>query len=172
MEADEMQALAVKTAGDKSETFYSSVLQLVTFHLGSEEYAIDILKVQEIMRMVEITSVPNVPEYVEGVINLRGKVIPVINLRNQFGLGAKDADVNSRIIVVDIGTTVSLIVDSVSEVLRLPSDNVEPPPPITMGNTAYIKGIGKLKNRMLILLDIDLCLRDITIRDSALPENS
>lgn len=166
-----MHTLAVKMENETSEVFYSSVLQLVTFKLGNEEYAIDILKVQEITRMVEITTVPNAPDYVEGVINLRGKVIPVINLRKKFGLGAKAVDVNSRIIVVDINTTVSLIVDSVSEVLRLPSDYVEPPPPITMGNGAeYIKGIGKLKDRMLILLDIDLCLRDIKIRDSALKE--
>jgi purine-binding chemotaxis protein CheW len=161
-----MQALAVRTESDKPET-YTSVLQLVTFHLGNEEYAIDIIKVQEITRMVEITSVPNAPAYIEGVINLRGKVIPVISLRKKFGLGAKDADVNSRIIVVDIGTTVSLIVDSVSEVLRLPSDNVEPPP-ITMRNSSeYIKGLGKLSNRILILLDIDRCLHDITTHDTS-----
>ncbi len=161
-----MHALAGKTTGERSEKSYSSVLQLVTFHLGSEEYAIDILKVQEITRMVEITSVPNAPDYIEGVINLRGKVIPVINLRKRFGLGPRNADGNSRIIVVDIGTTVSLIVDSVSEVLRLYSDNVEPPPPITTKNGGeYIKGIGKLPNRMLILLDIERCLRDVTSHD-------
>ncbi len=167
-----MQALEDKTAGEKSEKYYSSVLQLVTFHLGSEEYAIDILKVQEITRMVEITVVPNAPDYIEGVINLRGKVIPVINLRKRFGLGEKRADANSRIIVVDIGTTVSLIVDSVSEVLRLYSENVEPPPPITTRNSAeYIRGIGKLPNRMLILLDIERCLRDVTNQDIGLQEN-
>lgn len=135
----------------------SEILQLVTFKLGDEEYAVEILKVQEINRMTEITAVPNAPSYVEGVINLRGKVIPVINLRKKFGLEEKEVDTHSRIMVVDIsGTVIGLIVDSVSEVLRLPSDTVEPPPPMT-GNVGseYIRGIGKLEDRLLILLDID-----------------
>ena len=137
----------------------STILQLVTFRLGSEEYAIDILKVQEINRMVDITSVPNSPSDVEGVINLRGKVIPVINLRRKFGLGTKEADAQSRIMVVDVGITVGLIVDSVSEVLRLSSDTVEPPPPMTGGiGSEFIRGVGKLQDRLLILLDIDKLL--------------
>ncbi|MGC2062653.1 MAG: chemotaxis protein CheW [Thermodesulfovibrionales bacterium] len=137
----------------------SEILQLVTFRLGSEEYAIDILKVQEINRMVDITSVPNSPSDVKGVINLRGKVIPVINLRKKFGLGSKDTDAQSRIMVVDVGITVGLIVDSVSEVLRLSSDTVEPPPPMTGGiGSEFIRGVGKLQDRLLILLDIDKLL--------------
>jgi purine-binding chemotaxis protein CheW len=134
----------------------SEILQLVTFKLGDEEYALDILRVQEINRMVEITSVPNSPPYVEGVINLRGKVIPVINLRKKFGLASRDVDAQSRIMVVDVGVITGLIVDSVSEVLRLPSSTVEPPPPMTSGiGSEYIKGIGKLEDRLIILLDID-----------------
>ncbi|MGD0883877.1 MAG: chemotaxis protein CheW [Thermodesulfovibrionales bacterium] len=144
-----MSALAAST----------EILQLVTFKLGGEEYATDILKVQEINRMVNITAVPNTPGYVEGVINLRGKVIPVINLRKKFGLETKAADAQSRIMVVDVGTTVGLIVDSVSEVLRLPSDTVEPPPPMTGGDgSEFIRGVGKLEDRLLILLDIDKLL--------------
>ena len=132
------------------------VLQLVTFKLAGEEYATDILKVQEINRMVEITSVPNAPHYVEGVINLRGKVVPVINLRKKFGLVVKEADIQSRIMVVDVGKTIGLIVDSVSEVLRLRVDTVETPPAITgNGSSDYICGIGKLEDRLLILLDLD-----------------
>lgn len=132
------------------------ILQLVTFRLGDEEYAIDILKVQEINRMVEITTVPHAPAHVEGVINLRGKVIPVVNLRKKFGQETKEIDAQSRIIVVDIGRTVGMIVDSVSEVLRISSDIVEPPPTMTEGiGSEYVKGIGKLENRLLILLDID-----------------
>ncbi|MEW6418926.1 MAG: chemotaxis protein CheW [Nitrospirota bacterium] len=134
----------------------SEILQLVTFNLGNEEYAVDILKVQEINRMVEITTIPNAPFYVEGVINLRGKVIPVINLRKRFGLDSKETDSQSRIMVVDVGATIGLIVDSVSEVLRLSSDTIEPPPPMTAGDgSEYIKGVGKLEDRLLILLDID-----------------
>lgn len=137
------------------------VLQLVTFNLGNEEYAVDILKVQEINRMAGITSIPNAPSYIEGVINLRGKVIPVINLRKRFGLDSKEIDSHSRIMVVDVGTTIGLIVDSVSEVLRLSSDTVEPPPPMTAnnnGSSEYIKGVGKLADRLLILLDIEKLL--------------
>ena len=138
----------------------SEIYQLVTFNLGNEEYAVDILKVQEINRMIEITSIPNARSYVEGVINLRGKVIPIINLRKRFGLDSKELNSHSRIIVVDIGTSIGLIVDSVSEVLRLSSDTVEPPPPMTAGNGSaeYIKGVGKLPDRLLILLDIEKLL--------------
>ncbi|MDA8239487.1 MAG: chemotaxis protein CheW [Nitrospiraceae bacterium] len=137
----------------------SEVLQLVTFRLCDEEFAIDILKVQEINRMVDITAVPNSPSYVEGVINLRGKVIPVISLRRRFGLEVKEADMHSRIMVVDVGVTVGMIVDSVSEVLRLSGDTVEPPPPLTGGaGSEFIKGVGKLKDRLLILLDIEKLL--------------
>lgn len=136
------------------------LLQLVTFKLGEEEYAIDILKVQEVNRMVDITVVPNAISCLEGVINLRGRVIPVINLRKKFGLSTKDQDTHSRIMVVDVGMTVGLIVDSVSEVLRISPDTVEPPPPMTgSAESDYIKGIGKLQDRLLILLDIDKLLR-------------
>ncbi len=136
------------------------LLQLVTFKLGEEEYAIDILKVQEVNRMVDITVVPNSINYLEGVINLRGRVIPVINLRKKFGLTTKNLDTHSRIMVVDVGMTVGLIVDSVSEVLRISPDTVEPPPPMTGGaESDYIKGIGKLQDRLLILLDIDKLLK-------------
>ncbi len=150
----------MKTSDAITETMNSEVLQLVSFNLGNEEYAVDILKVQEINRMVEITSIPNAPSYVEGVINLRGKVIPVINLRKRFGLESKELDSHSRIMVVDVGTTIGLIVDSVSEVLRLPSDTVEPPPPMTAGSNSaeYLRGVGKLADRLLILLDIEKLL--------------
>lgn len=137
------------------------VLQIVTFKLDEEEYGVDILKVQEINRMTEITAMPKAPFSVEGVINLRGKVIPVINLRKRFGLDIKEIDSQSRIIVVDIGATVGLIVDSVSEVLRISSDTIEPPPPITGGiGSEYIMGIGKLEDRLIILLDIDRLLSE------------
>jgi len=133
------------------------VLQLVTFTLEKEEYAVNILNVQEINRITEITKVPNAPDYVEGVINLRGKVIPVIKLRKKFGLDNKDTDDSSRVIIMDIqGITYGLVVDSVSEVLRMPSDIVEPPPPMASSmSSMFIKGIAKLENRLIILIDID-----------------
>jgi purine-binding chemotaxis protein CheW len=136
------------------------ILQLVTFTLGSEEYAVDILKVQEINRMREITRVPNSPSYVEGVINLRGKVIPVVNLREKFGLQGKENDEQSRIMIMDIqGITMGLVVDAVSEVLRVPSSIVEPTPPMASNiSTEFIKGIAKLEDRLIILLDMDRLL--------------
>jgi len=133
------------------------ILQLVTFTLEKEEYAVDILSVQEINRITEITKVPNAPDYVEGVINLRGKVIPVVNLRKKFGLDIRETDDSSRVIIMDIqGVTYGLVVDSVSEVLRIPTNIVEPPPPMASGmSSMFIKGIAKLENRLIILIDID-----------------
>ncbi len=134
----------------------SELLQLVSFNIGSEEFGVDILKVQEINRMVEITRVPQAPHYVEGVINLRGKVIPIIDLRKRFNLEVKEYDKNTRIVVVDInGSIMGMVVDSVSEVLRLPSNTIEPPPEIVAGiNSEYIKGVAKLEDRLLIFLDL------------------
>lgn len=141
----------------ETNTVTQEVLQLVTFTLDKEEYAVDILKVQEINRIVEITRIPNSPDYIEGVINLRGKVIPVINLRKKFGLNNRDTDDTSRVIIMDIqGVTNGLIVDSVSEVLRIPSNIVEPPPPMAAAmSSRFIQGIAKLENRLIILIDID-----------------
>ncbi|NOZ68081.1 MAG: chemotaxis protein CheW [Deferribacteres bacterium] len=147
--------MSTATAGEE-------ILQLVSFTLKDEEYAVDILNVQEINRITEITQVPNSPDYVEGVINLRGKVMPVINLRKKFGIEEKETDDTSRIIIMDIqGVTNGLIVDSVSEVLRIPADIVEPPPQISSGlNSRFIKGIAKLDNRLIILIDINKLLGD------------
>ena len=134
-----------------------NVLQFVTFTLNNEDYAVDILSVQEINRITEITKVPNSPDYVEGVVNLRGKVIPVINLRKKFGFSEKAIDETSRIIIMDIkGITYGVIVDSVSEVLRVPSSTVEATPPMSAdANSKYIKGLAKLDNRLIILINID-----------------
>ncbi|GAB6183486.1 chemotaxis protein CheW [Thermodesulfovibrio hydrogeniphilus] len=135
----------------------SKILQLVTFTLANEEYAVDILKVQEINRMKEITRVPNAPYYVEGVINLRGKVIPVVSLRKKFGLPEEEEKSSQRIMIMDIqGITIGLIVDSVNEVLRISTDIVEPPPPMTYSvSSEFIRGIAKLEDRLIILLDMD-----------------
>jgi len=131
-------------------------LQLVSFNVGAEEFGVDILKVQEINRMVEITRVPQAPHYVEGVINLRGKVIPIVDLRKRFNLEYKEYDKNTRIVVVDIdGNIMGMIVDSVSEVLRLQASMIEPPPEIVTGiNSECIKGVAKLEDRLLIFLDL------------------
>jgi purine-binding chemotaxis protein CheW len=155
-----MDALMTKKMADNrpSAAGLTDILQLVTFRLGNEEYAVDILKVQEINRMKEITRVPNTPAYVEGVINLRGKVIPVVNLRSKFSLDERDNDTQSRIMIMDIqGITMGLVVDGVSEVLRIPANIVEPTPPMAANiSTEFIKGIAKLEDRLIILLDMDM----------------
>ncbi len=134
--------------------------QLVTFSIGSEEFGVDILKVVEIIRIMDITKVPRAPAFVEGVINLRGLVIPIIDLRRRFGLSVKAMDQETRIIVIEInGMTVGFVVDSVSEVLRIPASTVEPPPPVVAGlDSDYISGVGKLQDKLLILLDLDKLL--------------
>lgn len=136
--------------------FEHDELQLVSFNIGSEEFGVDILKVQEINRMVEITRVPQTPDYVEGVINLRGKVIPIVDLRKRFDLELREQDKNTRIVVVDIGGKImGMIVDAVSEVLRLEANTIEPPPEIVTGiNSEYIRGVAKLEDRLLIFLDL------------------
>ena len=135
-------------------------LQLVSFNLGKEEFAVDILKIQEINRMVDITGVPNSPDFVEGVINLRGKVIPVVDLRKRFGLSEEIKGKDTRIVVMDIRRKIiGFVVDSVSEVLRIPAKRVEPAPPMVAGiDSEYIKGVGKLDDRLLILLDVNRVL--------------
>ena len=136
------------------------LIQLVTFSVSDEEFGVDILKVQEIIRPMEITKVPKAPDFVEGVINLRGKVIPIIDLRKRFGIATREHDKNTRIIVIEINNMiVGFVVDSVSEVLRIPANTVEPPPPVVAGlESEYISGVGKLEDRLLILLDLDRLL--------------
>ncbi len=134
----------------------AALLQLVSFHLGGEEYGLEILRVQEIIRMMNLTRVPNSPEFVEGVINLRGKVIPVIGLRKRFGLEPRPHDKQSRIVVVEVsGAVIGFVVDSVSEVLRIPADTVEPPPRLAKTEREFVSGVGKLENRLLLLLDVN-----------------
>lgn len=136
------------------------LIQLVTFSIGEEEFGVDILQVQEIIRTMEITNVPRAPEFVEGVINLRGKVIPIVDMRSRFGLESKKHDKYTRIIVIENDMIiVGFVVDSVSEVLRLPATQVQPPPPVVAGmDSDYIDGVGKLEDRLLILLNLDSLL--------------
>lgn len=138
----------------------NELLQLVSFNIGQEEFGVDILKVQEIIRMISVTHVPNSPYYVDGVINLRGKVIPIIDLRIRLGLPRKDHDKDTRIIVVELeGKIIGFVVDAVSEVLRIPKNITEPPPVLASGvDTSYITAVGKLEDRLLILLDLDKVL--------------
>lgn len=139
----------------------SDMLQLVVFELGGEEYGVEIMNVQEIIRMPAMTHIPQSPDYVEGVINLRGRIIVVINLSKRFNLRSKASDGNSRIIVVEIGNVVvGMVVDSVNEVLRIPSSSVDPAPELVMSKLSknYLKGVGKIDQRLLILLDLSRIL--------------
>lgn len=137
------------------------LLQLVSFVVGAEEYAIPILAVQEINRMMAITRVPQSPPFVEGVINLRGKVIPVVDLRKRFGMPINENTGDERIIVVEVqGATearvIGFTVDKVNRVLRIGSEIVEPAPAMACGaDSEYVAGVGKLDEGLLILLSLD-----------------
>jgi len=139
-----------------------AITQLVIFDLATEAYGVDIGAVREIIRMQDITRVPRTPEFVEGVINLRGKVIPVIDLRKRFALPVTEQNKDNRIVVVDIGgQDIGVVVDAVTEVLRIAADSVEPPSSvITSADSEYLLGIAKLEDRLIILLDLERVLSD------------
>jgi purine-binding chemotaxis protein CheW len=142
---------------DAAKDLNTELLQFVSFNLGDEEYAIEILKVQEIIRMIEITRVPNSPEFINGVINLRGRVIPVLDLGKRIGLPEKEHSGDSRIIVVEIqNKVIGFIVDKVNIVLRINQNIVEPTPELVGKiESEFIRGIAKMEKNLLILLDLD-----------------
>ncbi|MBW2605025.1 MAG: purine-binding chemotaxis protein CheW [Deltaproteobacteria bacterium] len=148
---------AVKAMADREGKY-------LTFSLAKEEYGIGILKVKEIIGMVPVTTVPQTPEFVKGVINLRGKVIPVIDLRLRFGMASIDYTEHTCIIVVEIEGTaetvqIGIVVDSVSEVLNIKSEEIEDTPTFgTKLDTDYILGMAKMEGKVKILLDIDQVL--------------
>jgi purine-binding chemotaxis protein CheW len=130
--------------------------QVVSFRLGDEEYGVNIMTVQEIILVGCITQVPEVPEHVLGVINLRGNVIPILNLRRRFGLLHQPANDATRIVVMNLhGRAVGVVVDGVSEVLRLSHDDIAPTPPsLVGGGRDYVTGLARRKDRLLVLLDM------------------
>lgn len=136
----------------------------LTFQLGREIYGLEILKVQEIIGMMPVTRVPRTPEFIRGVINLRGKVIPVVELRLKFGLPAREDTDRTCITVVqlrfgDQSVTMGLLVDEVSEVLNIPREQIETPPSFGSGlDTSFILGMGKVGNKVVMLLDVDKVL--------------
>ena len=140
-----------------------NLLQLVTFRIAGEEFGVDILAVQEIIRPIQITMVPQAAAFIEGVINLRGKVIPVINMRTRFNMPAVEHDSSTRSVVMEFDQKiVGFMVDGVSEVLRIPASTVEAAPPVVCGvGSEYIRGVGKLDDRLLILLDLHTLLSDM-----------
>ena len=130
--------------------------QLVIFDLAEEHYGVDIAAVEGIIKMQDITTVPHAPEFVEGVTNLRGEVLPVVDLRKRFELPPSEETIDTRIVVVELQTgKVGVIVDDVSEVLQVPADAIEPPSPIIAGiESAMLMGIAKVEDRLIILLDL------------------
>ena len=157
-EETQVMSQAVKAAADKEGKY-------LTFTLANEEYGIGILKIKEIIGMMAITTVPQTPEFVKGVINLRGKVIPVVDLRLRFGMGEIDYTERTCIIVVEIESQtglvlIGIVVDSVSEVLNIKGEEIEDAPSFGAKlNTEWIRGIAKTEGGVKILLDIDRVLR-------------
>ncbi|HKF51821.1 MAG TPA: chemotaxis protein CheW [Candidatus Acidoferrales bacterium] len=136
-------------------------LQVVGLRIGRETYGVPISLVREIVRVPEITAVPNAQKYVEGVINLRGKIISVVDLRKRFGQTDVEPDKKNRVVVVELeNRTVGLIVNAASEVLKIPPSDIEAPGSVFLnGENDYVTGVGKLKNRLVILLDLNKVLK-------------
>jgi purine-binding chemotaxis protein CheW len=171
------EASGVAKEGSMSQTAdrgHNREGKYLTFGLGSEEYGLEILKVKEIIGVMNITSVPQTPKYVKGVINLRGKVIPVIDLRLKFGMDAMEYNDRTCIIVVDIAgkvgktTVMGIVVDSVSEVLNIKGEEIEDTPTFGVSlETDYILGMAKVKGGVKILLDINKVLTtDVGVAES------
>ncbi|MDR3578730.1 MAG: chemotaxis protein CheW [Oryzomonas sp.] len=141
----------------------NEIIQLVSFELDGEEYGIDVLTVREIIRMPSVTKMPNTPDYVDGIINLRGMVVPIVSLRKRFSLMDRDHDRQSRILVMEVGDSLTgFIVDAVAEVIRISSAEIQPPPGIVQGNTAQecITGVVNHADRLLIVLDLNRLFSD------------
>jgi purine-binding chemotaxis protein CheW len=143
-----------------SERTREPVPQIVGFSIGDEEFGVDILRVQEINSIPSVTRIPDVPDYIEGVMEVHGKAIPVVNLRRRFGMPRKEWDKNSRILVVEFtGKQIGFVVDAVQEVLRVP-ESVKELPASFVGSVKaeYVSAVGRLKDRQLILLDLEKVL--------------
>jgi len=154
--------LPTVTSGERKQI--SGEIQLVSFMLGGEEYGVEVLKVREIIRMPEITKMPNVPHFIDGIISLRGKVIPIVSLRRKFGLSDHNYDVHTRIMIMDIGGRLTgFVVDAVSEVIRIPASDIQPPPPMVGGCAAeqdMINGVFSHEERLLVVIEAERLLSD------------
>ncbi len=132
----------------------ANIVQVVGFMLGNEHYGLDIMGVEEIIRLVDITPVPRAPSFVEGIINLRGRIIPVVDLRKRLKMPTGGKDDTSRIIIMKVDTRrLGFIVDKVEEVLHIPEENVESAPGMS-ANNKYVDGVARINNKMVIILDV------------------
>jgi len=134
--------------------------QFISFSVGDEEYGLELLRVKEVIRVREITWLPRAPAFVKGIINLRGDVIPIVDLREKFGLEAVGETAQTRVIVVEMGgQLVGMVVDSASQVVRIPAAQIDPPPPVLGGfSQEFITGVGKLEDKLVVLLNVDSLL--------------
>ena len=134
--------------------------QFISFSVGAEEYALELMSVKEVIRVREITWLPKAPSFVKGIINLRGDVIPVIDLRDRFGLAAMEATSQTRVIVVEVeGRLMGMVVDSASQVVRIPRDQIDLPPQVLGRNSRdFISGVGKLDEKLIIILNAEAVL--------------
>jgi len=141
-------------------------VQIVGFRVGTETFGLPISFVREIVRVPQITPVPNAPDFVEGVINLRGRIVSVIDLRKRFGAKDMETSKKNRIVVVELGRrSVGLLVNSASEVLKIPPSEIEAPNDLFQdGDVDYVTGVAKLKGRLVILLDIEKVMRRSELR--------
>jgi purine-binding chemotaxis protein CheW len=147
----------------------SNDLHIVGFRVGAETFGVPITCVHEIVRVPEITSVPDAPQFVEGIINLRGKIVSVVDLRKRFGETQIQPNKKNRVIVVESeGKLVGLIVDAASEVMKIPHAEIEAPPHVTAdSDSGYVTGVGKLKDRLVILVDLNRVLQRGDLRKAS-----
>jgi purine-binding chemotaxis protein CheW len=148
----------MESVKDRRET--GELRQFISFSVGEEEYGLELLRVKEVIRIREITWLPKAPTFVKGIINLRGDVIPIIDLRDKFGLESRENTASTRVIVVEVdGRLMGMVVDSASQVVRIPADHIDPPPPVLGGfSKEFITGVGKLDDKLIILLNTDAIL--------------
>ncbi|HUI69634.1 MAG TPA: chemotaxis protein CheW [Spirochaetia bacterium] len=157
----------------RGEAIVGEVKQLISFAVGEEVYGFELQHVKEVIRMREITWLPETPSYVQGIINLRGQVIPVIDLREKFGLPSTEATAETRVIVVEVEeSVVGMVVDSADEVVRLPESQFEPPPTVlSKESQSYITAVGKQEDRLITLLDVKRLLKSVGMQTLKHPED-
>ena len=147
-------------AESKTREGGADLKQLISFTVGEEGYGIELLKVKEVIRTRQLTWLPKAPSCVKGIINLRGDVIPIVDLRDRFGLEPTEQTAMTRVIVVEVaGRLVGMVVDSASQVVRVPADQFDPPPPV-MGAASrdFITAVGKMGDKLVIMIDVDKIL--------------
>jgi purine-binding chemotaxis protein CheW len=163
MPIDKCRARLKETRMDEKkagQAVASEVRQLIGFRVGKEEYGLELLRVKEVIRMRQITWLPKAPSCVKGIINLRGDVIPIVDLRERFGLEHSEFTTMTRVIVAEVeGRPVGMVVDSASQVMRVPADQIDPPP-MMMGEAArnIITGVGKIEGKLIAMIDVDRIL--------------